>query len=227
MPSGVTLPRARRLPGPHALLQRARRPAQPRRASGSSTRRSATTSTRSPCSSSRRRAACSSRTSASATEWILRPYVEGVRARTRSTSATSAARVRAIAERPRRVRATPGGVGLRRGSRAAGAARVQPACADGRPDPPRQFDAAPIDRPPFYVIEAVPGDHVHVRRPAGRRRTRACSTATGGPIPGLLAAGADAGGLYVRAYAGGLAAALVFGLRAARTALEAEVAVGT
>jgi len=40
------------------------------------------------------------------------------------------------------------------------------------------------------------------------------------PIPGLLAAGADAGGLYVRAYAGGLAAALVFGLRAARTALE-------
>jgi hypothetical protein len=42
----------------------------------------------------------------------------------------------------------------------------------------------------------------------------------GSPIPGLLAAGADAGGLYVRAYAGGLAAALVFGLRAARTALE-------
>jgi len=39
-------------------------------------------------------------------------------------------------------------------------------------------------------------------------------------IPGLLAAGAHAGGRYVRAYAGGLAAALVFGLRAARTALE-------
>jgi len=43
----------------------------------------------------------------------------------------------------------------------------------------------------------------------------------GRPIRGLHAAGADAGGLYVRAYAGGLAAALTFGLRAARTALAA------
>jgi len=40
----------------------------------------------------------------------------------------------------------------------------------------------------------------------------------GGVVPGLLAAGADAGGLYHSAYAGGLAAALVFGLTAARTA---------
>jgi succinate dehydrogenase/fumarate reductase flavoprotein subunit len=40
----------------------------------------------------------------------------------------------------------------------------------------------------------------------------------GGTVEGLLAAGADAGGLYVGAYAGGLAAALVFGLAAARTA---------
>jgi succinate dehydrogenase/fumarate reductase flavoprotein subunit len=41
----------------------------------------------------------------------------------------------------------------------------------------------------------------------------------GDPIPGLLAAGGDAGGLYHRAYAGGLAPALVFGLRASDTAL--------
>ena len=45
----------------------------------------------------------------------------------------------------------------------------------------------------------------------------------GAPIPGLLAAGADAGGVYHRAYAGGLAAALAFGLQAARTALDASV----
>ena len=38
----------------------------------------------------------------------------------------------------------------------------------------------------------------------------------GEPIPGLLAAGADAGGIFTKAYAGGLAAALVFALRAAR-----------
>ena len=92
-------------------------------------------------------------------------------------------------------------------------------CEAGTLDPPRRFDAVPIDRPPFYVIEAVPAitftfggmlidEDAQVLGEDGR------------PIPGLLAAGADAGGLYVRAYAGGLAAALVFGLRAAQTALE-------
>ena len=39
------------------------------------------------------------------------------------------------------------------------------------------------------------------------------------PIPGLLAAGADAGGVSSRAYVGGLATALVFGLQAAATAV--------
>jgi succinate dehydrogenase/fumarate reductase flavoprotein subunit len=41
----------------------------------------------------------------------------------------------------------------------------------------------------------------------------------GGTVPGLLAAGSDIGGLYHGSYAGGLAAALIFGLTAARTAL--------
>ena len=40
----------------------------------------------------------------------------------------------------------------------------------------------------------------------------------GAPIPGLLAAGADAGGVSYRAYTGGLATGLVFGLQAAATA---------
>ena len=44
----------------------------------------------------------------------------------------------------------------------------------------------------------------------------------GTPIPGLLGAGADAGGVFHRAYAGGLAAALVFGLQAAATATRAD-----
>lgn len=42
--------------------------------------------------------------------------------------------------------------------------------------------------------------------------------ADGRPLSGLLAAGSDTGGLWHRAYAGGLASALVFGLTAARTA---------
>jgi succinate dehydrogenase/fumarate reductase flavoprotein subunit len=44
--------------------------------------------------------------------------------------------------------------------------------------------------------------------------------ASGTPIPGLLAAGADAGGVFHRAYAGGLSAALVFGLQAAATSVS-------
>lgn len=42
--------------------------------------------------------------------------------------------------------------------------------------------------------------------------------AQGAPVPGLLAAGADAGGLFGQGYAGGLAAAGVFGRAAAATA---------
>jgi succinate dehydrogenase/fumarate reductase flavoprotein subunit len=45
--------------------------------------------------------------------------------------------------------------------------------------------------------------------------------ARGRPVPGLLVAGADVGNVYRRGYAGGLAAALTFGLRAAQTSVNA------
>lgn len=84
----------------------------------------------------------------------------------------------------------------------------------------RQYDRRPLTEPPFYIIETVPaitftlgGLLVDVN---ARVRAR-----DGGLVRNLLAAGADAGGLYNRAYAGGLAAALVFGLAAARTATDA------
>jgi succinate dehydrogenase/fumarate reductase flavoprotein subunit len=44
----------------------------------------------------------------------------------------------------------------------------------------------------------------------------------GRPIPGLLAAGVDIGGVYTRAYAGALSRGLVFGRRAALTAASLE-----
>jgi succinate dehydrogenase/fumarate reductase flavoprotein subunit len=92
-------------------------------------------------------------------------------------------------------------------------------CVEGTLDPPRQYDAVPINTPPFYVIEAVPGISFSF---GGLRIDSEAHVVDGRgePIPGLLAAGADAGGVYTRAYAGGIAAALVFGLRAARTAME-------
>ncbi|WP_213575331.1 FAD-dependent oxidoreductase [Rhodococcus sp. USK13] len=83
--------------------------------------------------------------------------------------------------------------------------------------PSRTRDRAPLAEGPYYFIEAAPAitfpfhgiridDHARVLG------------ADGAPIAGLLAAGSDTGGLWYRAYAGGIASALVFGLTAATTA---------
>jgi succinate dehydrogenase/fumarate reductase flavoprotein subunit len=99
--------------------------------------------------------------------------------------------------------------------------------ADAETAPGRLLDRQPLDEPPFYVVEAAPA----ITFTFGgllidaEARVRSADTQGAGPVPGLLAAGADAGGLYRRAYAGGLAPALVFGLAAARTALAGAPAV--
>ena len=83
--------------------------------------------------------------------------------------------------------------------------------------PSRDFDPRPLDEPPYYVVDAAPAITFTLGGLLIDRNARVRSQ-QGGTVPGLLAAGSDAGGLYVRAYAGGLAPALVFGLAAARTA---------
>ena len=92
-------------------------------------------------------------------------------------------------------------------------------CRAGTPDPPRRRDAVPLGEVPYYVIEVVPAITFTF---TGLRVDSAARVLgdDGEPIDGLLAAGADAGGLYVRGYAGGLAAALVFGLTAGETAAK-------
>ncbi|WP_406424699.1 FAD-binding protein [Streptomyces sp. NBC_01589] len=91
------------------------------------------------------------------------------------------------------------------------------ASAGPEPAPGRELDCLPLEEPPYYVIETVPAitfpfhgvridDRARVLREDGR------------PVGGLLAAGSDTGGLWHRAYAGGLSSALVFGLTAADTA---------
>jgi succinate dehydrogenase/fumarate reductase flavoprotein subunit len=82
------------------------------------------------------------------------------------------------------------------------------------PEPDRRFDPAPLTEPPFYVVETRPAvtfPFTGVRIDASAR----VLDADGHPVPGLFAAGADAGGLYRGAYAGGVAPAVVFGLVAA------------
>jgi succinate dehydrogenase/fumarate reductase flavoprotein subunit len=86
--------------------------------------------------------------------------------------------------------------------------------------PGRKLDGAPLDEPPFYVIEAIPAITFPFCGIRIDSRARVLD-ATGAVIPGLLAAGSDTGGLWNRAYAGGVAAAVVLGLRAAATARAA------
>ena len=95
----------------------------------------------------------------------------------------------------------------------------QRAIAEGLPlDPPRNANRLPHTEGPFHAIEVQPAitfTHGGLRIDA---RARVLDD-QGVPIPGLLAAGADAGGTYHRAYAGGLSMASVFGFTAAKTAL--------
>jgi succinate dehydrogenase/fumarate reductase flavoprotein subunit len=158
-------------------------------------------------------------------EWILRPYVEGVHPQDTFDIAYRRGARAAIAESIDELAYLPAEWGYDGETVRQAMLDFNRACLEGGHDPPRRYDATPIDRPPFYVIEAVPAisftfdgiaidDHARVLDESGE------------PIPGLLAAGADTGGVFVRAYAGGLSVALVFGLRAAKTALESGGTAG-
>lgn len=99
----------------------------------------------------------------------------------------------------------------------AAAAYNETARAGREPTPGRTLDRLPLDEPPYYVIETIPAitfPFYGIRIDSSAR----VLDQRGAPIPGLLAAGSDTGGLFVQAYAGGIANALVFGLTAARIA---------
>jgi len=85
-------------------------------------------------------------------------------------------------------------------------------------DAPLPARPASLRVPPFHALEV----QAAMTFPLGGIRVDADARVLdrdGRPIPGLFAAGADAGGVFHVGYAGGLASALVFGRRAATTAL--------
>jgi succinate dehydrogenase/fumarate reductase flavoprotein subunit len=82
--------------------------------------------------------------------------------------------------------------------------------------PPRRKHARPLETAPYYALEVQPA----ITFTYGGLRVDPNCRVLGAdrPVPGLLAAGIDMGGVYHRGYAGGLVRGLVFGIRAAKTA---------
>ena len=156
-------------------------------------------------------------------EWILRPYVDGVQPRDTFDVAFRRGARAAIAESIDEFAHLPPEWGYDGEKVKQALLDFNRRCVDGSlGDPPRRFDAVPIDRPPYYVIEAVPAISFTFDGLAIDEQARVLGE-DWEPIPGLFAAGADTGGVFTRAYAGGLAMALVFGLHASRTAIEQPV----
>ena len=154
-------------------------------------------------------------------EWMMRPYVEGVEPVDRFALAYRRGARCAVAEDLDEFEHLPDEWGYDGPAVRRALHEFNAQCAAGASVPARRLDAAPLVDPPYYVVELIPAitftfggmcidAQAHVLDADGR------------PIPGLLAAGADIGGLWVRAYAGGAATALVFGLQAADTASRVD-----
>ncbi len=84
-------------------------------------------------------------------------------------------------------------------------------------DPPRSEECIPYDRAPFYALVVYPAITFTYGGLTIDTAARVLD-ARGQAIPGLLAAGSDAGAAFGIGYAGGLALAMTFGITAARTA---------
>jgi succinate dehydrogenase/fumarate reductase flavoprotein subunit len=145
-------------------------------------------------------------------QWMLSPYVEGVEPLDKFQLAYRRGARAAIAEDIDELAYLPEEWGY-------DGETARETLLEFNRAPGRRLDDAPLVDPPYYVIEVIPAITFTFQGVQIDELARALD-GDGEPIPGLLAAGADAGGVFHRAYAGGLAAALVFGLQAASTVLE-------
>jgi succinate dehydrogenase/fumarate reductase flavoprotein subunit len=101
--------------------------------------------------------------------------------------------------------------------------------AGGRGDtlsPPRSGPATPVEVPSFVAVEVAPTITHTIGGLAVDERCRVLRRMDDEPLPGLYAAGVEAGGVSVGGYASGLASALVFGEVAAESAVRCARASG-
>jgi succinate dehydrogenase/fumarate reductase flavoprotein subunit len=151
-------------------------------------------------------------------EWMMAPYVEGVEPIDKFQLAYKRGARAAVADDIDEFEALPEEWGYPGPAARDALHEFNRQAENGRHSPGRKLDAAPLVTPPFYVIEVIPAITFTFTGLTIDDQARVLNE-EGKPIRGLLAAGADAGGVFYRAYAGGLATALVFGLQAAATAV--------
>ncbi len=156
-------------------------------------------------------------------EWMMAPYVEGVEPLDKFQLAYRRSARAAVADEIEEFEALPDEWGYPGPATRDTLLEFNRQCEAGDPNPSRKLDAAPLVNPPFYVIEVIPAITFTFSGLRIDPQARVLDE-SGDVIPGLLAAGADAGGVFNRAYAGGLACALVFGLQAAATATAERAA---
>ncbi len=157
-------------------------------------------------------------------QWMLAPYVEGVEPIDKFQLAYKRGARAAIAEDIEELAYLPEEWGYDGEAARDTLLEYNRQCEAGELEPGRRLDPAPLVTGPYYVIEVIPA----ITFTFTGLQIDECARVLGDdgePIRGLLAAGADAGGVFHRAYAGGLAAALVFGLQAATTATQARLAL--
>ena len=86
--------------------------------------------------------------------------------------------------------------------------------------PPRSEPSAPVTTQPFMAVEVAPAITHAIGGLAVDEGCRVLRRSDGLPLPGLYAAGVEVGGVSVGGYTSGLAAAVVFGHRAAESASQ-------
>ena len=151
-------------------------------------------------------------------DWMLASYVEGAVALDKFELAGKRGGRVGMAEELEELEYLPEEWGYDGAAIAAAIAGFNRAAESGQDlTPGRERDREPLAEGPYYVIETVPAVTFPFHGISIDDQARVLDTA-GVPIPGLLAAGSDTGGLWHEAYAGGIASALVFGLTAAATA---------
>jgi succinate dehydrogenase/fumarate reductase flavoprotein subunit len=153
-------------------------------------------------------------------EWVVGSYVEGAVAVDKFAVATRRGGRTGVAESLEELEYLPEEWGYDGVAVRAAVEAFNQAVTDGSASPARACDPRPLDEGPWYVVECEPAVTFPFHGVLIDDRARVLGQG-GAPIPGLLCAGSDTGGLYHRAYAGGLASALVFGLTAAETAAGA------